>query len=335
MDSITHIAIGACLGEAMAGKQLGRKAMLVGVLAHSLPDIDFLAALWLDTADNLFAHRGLTHSFFFLLILSPLLALIFQRIFKTNSISYRHWLFFFLIAGALHLLLDALNNYGTGWFEPFDHRRVAFNVIFVADPFFSIAPGIAFLLLFFYRRHRIRKIIYISGLTVSLLYTGYCISNKLIIEQKMRNILTAQPFAFKKFMTTPAPFQNWLWFAVAETDSGFYTTYISVFDNNRDYRLSFFPRNDSLLEQVRDKKEAVKLIRFSQGYYTLEKNRDTIVINDLRFGQITGWDDPLYGFSFHYYLQPVTDNKLVVQRGRFANWNQKTWRTFIRRIRGS
>ena len=43
----------------------------------------------------------------------------------------------------------------------------------------------------------------------------------------------------------------------------------------------------------------------------------------------------LYGFFIYYYLHPVMDNKLVVQRGRFAKWNQKTWRTFIRRIRGS
>lgn len=335
MDSITHIALGACIGEALAGKQLGRKAMLLGILGHSMPDIDFLAAIWLDTADNLFAHRGLTHSFFFLFLISPLLALLFQRHFKKREISYRHWVFFFLTAGGLHLLLDALNNYGTGWFEPFNSKRVAFNVIFVADPFFSLAPGIAFLLLLFFRKQRIRNIIYITGLSASLLYTGYCISNKLVIEQKMRNTLAAQAFTYKRFMTTPAPFQNWLWFAVAETDKGFYTTYISVFDRNKSYPLSFFPKNDSLQEQITDQQEAKKLIRFSQGYYTLEKNRDTIVINDLRFGQITGWDNPFHGFSFHYYLQPVTDNKLVVQRGRFANWNRKTWQSFIRRIRGS
>jgi inner membrane protein len=334
LDSITHIALGACLGEAMAGKQLGKKAMLTGVLAHSLPDIDFLAAFWLDTSDNLFAHRGLTHSFFFLVIMSPLLALFFRRYIKKGNISYQHWLFFFLVAGGLHLLLDALNNYGTGWFEPFNSKRVAFNVIFVADPFFSLFPGIAFLLLLFYKQHRIRKIIYITGLSASLLYTGYCISNKLRIEEKMRDVLAAQSFTYKRFMTTPAPFQNWLWFAIAETDSGYYTTYISVFDRNGSNRLSFFPRNENLLQEVNEKTEAKKLIRFSQGYYTLEKNRDTIVMNDLRFGQITGWDDPFIGFSFHYYLQPATDNKLVVQRGRFANWNKRTWRAFVRRIRG-
>lgn len=33
MDSITHIALDACMGQAFAGKQLGKKAMLLGAMA--------------------------------------------------------------------------------------------------------------------------------------------------------------------------------------------------------------------------------------------------------------------------------------------------------------
>ena len=62
MDTVTHIVLGACIGEATAGKILGRKAMLFGALSQSLPDIDFIAYFWLDKTDNLLAHRGITHS---------------------------------------------------------------------------------------------------------------------------------------------------------------------------------------------------------------------------------------------------------------------------------
>ena len=44
MDSITHIAFGACMGDAFSGKQLGKKALLWGVMAQSIPDIEFIAA---------------------------------------------------------------------------------------------------------------------------------------------------------------------------------------------------------------------------------------------------------------------------------------------------
>ena len=65
MDSITHLALGACMGEAFAGKTLGKKAMLWGALAQSIPDIDFLASFWMNTTSNLLAHRGFTHSLLF------------------------------------------------------------------------------------------------------------------------------------------------------------------------------------------------------------------------------------------------------------------------------
>lgn len=48
MYSVTHIALGACVGGMLAGKSIGRKSLLWGGLAQSFPDIDFLAGLWCD-----------------------------------------------------------------------------------------------------------------------------------------------------------------------------------------------------------------------------------------------------------------------------------------------
>ena len=58
------------MGEAFAGRTVGKKAMLWGILAQSIPDIDFISSLWLDTADHLLAHRGFTHSILFAIIIS-------------------------------------------------------------------------------------------------------------------------------------------------------------------------------------------------------------------------------------------------------------------------
>ena len=79
-----------------------------------------------------------------------------------------------------------------------------------------------------------------------------------------------------------------------------------------------------------------ELLRFSQGYYTLErwKDKNKVVFNDLRFGQMKGWEFPQAHFVFHYFLQAPGDNKVIVQRGRFAGWNMQTFRNFVRRIRG-
>jgi len=59
------------------------------------------------------------------------------------------------------------------------------------------------------------------------------------------------------------------------------------------------------------------------------------VFNDLRFGQMKGWEDAQAHFVFHYFLQRPADNAVIVQRGRFAGWDRATFLAFIRRIRGN
>jgi inner membrane protein len=45
--------------------------------------------------------------------------------------------------------------------------------------------------------------------------------------------------------------------------------------------------------------EVQELKTFSQGFYTIEKKQDTLIFNDLRFGQEIGWHDPSQPFACH------------------------------------
>ncbi len=86
----------------------------------------------------------------------------------------------------------------------------------------------------------------------------------------------------------------------------------------------------------RKQEDTHRLIRFSQGFYTIEKAGDsTLVFNDLRFGQMIGWNNPQAGFVFHYFMQNPDDNALVIQRGRFNNWNKEAVLGLLRRMRGN
>ncbi len=335
MDSLTHIAIGACMGEAFAGKTVGRKAMLWGALAQSIPDVDFIAAFWLNTADNLLAHRGFTHSLFFAAVISPLLALAAEKLHRPHNISFLRWTFFFGAAIFGHLFMDAFNNYGVAWFEPFSHYRISFNAIYVADPFFSVWSGIAFAGLLLLKRRSPKRVFWWKfGLYMSGLYLGYCVINKNIINNELKSIMSKQHVAYNNYFTTPTPLQNMLWCIVAANDSGYYVGYRSLLDKNDRISFTFFKRNTILLQPYHDDPDIAKLIRFSQGYYTVEHYKDTLVFNDLRFGQEIGWEDPYGKFSFHYYINFPKDNLLVVQRGRFARWNWQVVKNYLRRIKG-
>ena len=336
MDSITHIAIGACMGEAFLDRKLGKKAMVWGALAQSVPDVDFIASFWMNTSSNLLAHRGFTHSFLFVLIIAVLFSLLAERWHRPHNITLRKWFFFFGGVIFFHVFIDAFNNYGVGWFEPFTHKRISFNAIYVADPFFSIWPGIAVVMLIISKHgHSQRKKWWTMGLGISSLYLLYCIFNKTMINNDVKHILQKQNIQYSRYFTTPTALQNWLWYVVAGNDSGYHIGYRSVFDSKKQIDFEYFPRNEFLLDSVEDTEALQKLKRFSQEFYTAEKWSDTLVFNDLRFGQIMGWQNPRNNFVFHYFLRDSTDNTLVVQRGRFSGWDKNAFSSLLRRIDGN
>jgi len=336
MDSITHIALGACIGEAFFEKGFGKKAMIWGALAQSIPDIDFLAAFWLNPSANLLAHRGITHSLLFAAVMIPAFAFTADRIHRPHDISFRKWLLFFATEILVHLFLDGYNNYGVGWFEPFSHMRFSFNAIYVADAFFSLWPAIACIALMVLNPfHARRSFWWRFGIYLPILYLVFCTYHKFKIDREAREIFALQHIPHERYFTTPAPLQNWLWYVVAGNDSGYYVGFRSVFDSKKEIRFRYFPRNDSILRPLMYREDVRHLITFSQKFYTVEKWSDTLVFNDLRFGQIIGWDDPKARFVFHYYLEPQTHDPAFMQKGRIEGWNRQVLRKYWKRVLGN
>jgi inner membrane protein len=153
-------------------------------------------------------------------------------------------------------------------------------------------------------------------------------------DKEIKNILTKQHIIYSDYFTTPAPLNSWLWYVVTKNDSGYNTGYYSVFDNNKQIDFHFFPKNDFLLDTIRQRRDVKNLISFSKGVYCVEKNNAALVFNVLRFEQINGWEDSGNKFVFHYYLDTSATNVFVMQRGRFAGWNLATFKSLIKRIRG-
>ncbi len=335
MDSLTHIALGGLIGEALLGKVIGKRAILLGAVAQSIPDVDFMASFWLNTPEDLLAHRGFTHSFLFAILLAPLLAWWSTKCSVLQPVSFKKWTLFFSLQIIIHILLDSLNAYGTGWFEPFSHARISFNVLFVADPFYSLWLAISFFVLIWLgRSNSYRNAWAFAGLSISSIYLVYAMSNKYMIDRNVRKTFRKQMIAPTRYFTTPTPLNNWLWYIVAEDKYGYWIGYRSVFVRKDTLSLTFFARNDSLLVPMRDHDALHKLIRFSQGYYIASQNKDALVFNDLRFGQQAGWYNPNAKFVFQYYLNHPAENDLVIQRGRFTNWNTTTMRSMYEQILG-
>lgn len=335
MDSVTHITLGACIGELVLGKKLGKQALIWGAIAQSLPDIDSAAALFLSPEQALLAHRGITHSLVFAVVIGLAIAFLVRRIHYKAYLPFVMLALFFCLQLMLHDLLDTCNAYGTGLLEPFSHQRFSVNLLYVADPLFTIGLLVAFVVLVFKnisyhgRAKWALAAIMFSG--VYLCVAGFC---KLYISGRVKASLEKGQIQ-SAYLITPAPFTSMFWYIVAPVNNGYNTAYSSVFDDNENsLAYQFHAQNDSLLNGVQNKTVVNSLVTFSNKYYTITKAGNNTNINVLRFGQVQGWAVADAPFAFSYPLVAGKNEALLLQKGRLSGWNGHALKIYVKRILG-
>lgn len=335
MDSLTHIVLGAAIGEAVLGKKIGRKAMLWGAFADTIPDFDVFASCCTTDAQQLLVHRGITHSFFFILLMSPLLGWLFSKWFKKTEVSWKSWSWLFFLGMFTHILLDSLTSYGTGWFEPFSSYRVSFNTIFVADPFYTIPFLLCVLIALIAKNGSPSRVKWNKiGLWISSLYLIFTIINKWHVHDVMKTSFDKKEYTSDDFITTPTPLNNFLWMAYSHDSLGSWIGYYSIFDKSTEINFRRVNRNDSLLIPFIGNEDAKILKQFSKGHYAITKVDSTIYFNDLRFGQVGGWDDSDSSFPLAYRLNNNADNSMVLDRGKFKVSISQAFGSLVRRAKG-
>ena len=339
MDSVTQIALGAAVGEAVLGKKVGNKAVLWGAVAGTIPDLDVIPGYFMDTVARLDFHRGFSHSILFCLILAPILGTLAAKIHpQENASSQRDWTRLLFLSLLTHPVLDCFTTWGTQLFWPFDYR-VAFKNIFVIDPLYSLPLIVCVIwLLFKGRGSQIRRKINIIGLSLSSGYLLLTLVNKQIMQQNFENALTAQNIKYSRYSTQPTPANNILWAATAETVDGFYVGYHSFLDNHQGTPFLHLKKNHQLLGEMAENEKVKKLIALTRGYFTVESNMSGLTINDLRFGLINGWAPGPRSLVFSYNLEVSesnTNQELVISRKRGSiNFSRAMLKQFWMRIKG-
>ena len=141
MEPITHFLTGACLGRAGFNRKTAL-ATATMTLAAEAPDLDIFGS-FKGPVFGFGHHRGFTHSFLGLVLVSALVVgfvyLIWRlrgRKIKDPNLPPRWGLLFGLayLAGLTHILLDFTNNYGVRPFWPFSERWYSWDIVFIADP---------------------------------------------------------------------------------------------------------------------------------------------------------------------------------------------------------
>ena len=155
MDPLSQAALGASLSQSFAKDKTKQfSALVIGALAGMAPDLDILIQSTDDPLLFLEFHRQFTHSLIFIPFGALLCALVFYP-FAKKKLSFAQIYLFSFLAYATHGLLDACTSYGTQLFWPFANVRIAWSVVSIIDPLFTV-PLIIFILLAVVRK----KVVY-------------------------------------------------------------------------------------------------------------------------------------------------------------------------------
>ncbi len=338
MDSLTQIVLGASVGELVLGKKVGNRAALWGAIGGTIPDLDVLAQYMMNPIDALLVHRGFSHSILFCILTAPIFGWIVWKIHKNQPASWKDWSWLFFWALFTHPLLDAFTTWGTQLFWPFE-SRLAYKSIFVIDPLYTFPFLILLSIALFKpkssdRRRRLNKL----GLIISTSYLILSFANKLSITPIFERALEEQNIQYSKIETKPMPLQNLLWTANVASDSGYYIGYYSRLDKNSDIHFNFYEHNKKLLSpNLSD--DVSKAISMTQGWYTVDQLKDTLIIHDLRFGIIGDFKTGEGEFVFDYLAKPKLLNERVYyrieQKRNSFQGSDKIFNSLLNRIAGN
>lgn len=277
MDSITQIALGASIAGSVAGKTLGRSALLAGAVLGTLPDLDVLIDYGTAIA-NFTQHRGFSHSLFVLTPLSLLIAWGLSRL--QPKLSYLGWLVLVGLVLLTHPLLDTFTTYGTQLFWPLG-RPLAVNSIFIIDPLYTLPLLIgcaAFLI-----RPPATKVLTL-GLLLSSLYLGWSVTAQHLITERVKPAVAAAGLKDSVLMVQPMPFNTVLWRATAISDDMRVEIVTGFFDGDNALTLEYFPQSPELARAVSELPEAQRLEWFTNGFLHYELNNQQITATDIRLG---------------------------------------------------
>ncbi|HEX2278759.1 MAG TPA: metal-dependent hydrolase [Candidatus Tectomicrobia bacterium] len=137
MDTLTHGLLGAAASQALFAKKLPRGAGLIGLVAGMAPDLDLFMGSATDPVASILYHRQFSHSLIFIPLGALLVSLLFiwVRPFKAARPAVYGAA---LVGYGLHGPLDACTSYGTLLLWPFSYTRVAWDVIAIVDPIFTL-----------------------------------------------------------------------------------------------------------------------------------------------------------------------------------------------------
>ncbi|MET1412059.1 metal-dependent hydrolase [Roseibium sp. HPY-6] len=294
MDSLTQFTFGAAISAACLGSKLGpRKAVLIGGLLGTLPDLDVLIPFE-TKIDQFVYHRGWSHSFFIHAVAAPVIGELILRLFKSlKGNRALVWTTVFLCL-TTHALLDSMNAYGARVFWPFYPDPVGTGSIFIIDPVFTVPllVAVAWAIASAKWSAGLKKIL-VASLFFSTAYLVWGLIVQQHIHARGKSIFAKQGIDVTNVKTVVTPFNTFLWRVIGQADGEYHNLYVSLFDDDEKAFVYKHEFESALVSCVLDDPEYQKMVWFSDGFVRTDLIDGRIVASDYRLGLT-----PSYIFRF-------------------------------------
>ena len=331
MDSFTQIAVGIAVAEVCTGKKLRNKTVFYGAILGTIPDLDVVIGLFLNPVDAVLIHRGISHSLFLFLFLSPILGWIIAKI-ERDKIKFfpatvmAFWCLF------THVLLDLFTSWGTQILWPLEHR-FALKTIFVIDPLYTIPLLISLIMVWKTKNIILRNKYIIRGLWISSSYLLLSCFIKLYALNQFEKALANQRIQYSEIIVKPTAFNIILWNANVATTENYLLSDYSLFDT-QPISFTAYSKNKTLESQLIGNSDFEKLKKASEGWYIISQKNKILYFNDLRFGLLNdNPKNPQFAFSYQFIKNNTKLKAIEVPKSKKDG--KRLLQKIVKRIQGN
>ncbi|MCR9175725.1 MAG: metal-dependent hydrolase [Alphaproteobacteria bacterium] len=297
MDPLTQGVLGAALPQASRTNRAHVAiAGLFGLIAGMAPDLDVLIRSETDTLLYLEYHRQFSHSLIFIpiggLLCAALIHLVLGRRWQLNV-----WQTFAYcsLGYATHGLLDAATSYGTQLFWPFSDRRVAWDIISIIDPLFTL-PLVIGVVASMIKRNAVPARV---ALCWCALYLSFAIYQNAATREIARELANERGHRPERLTVKPSFANLVVWKSIYLADGRFYVDAIRPTFGTRVYQgesvaLLNVPRDLPWLDDTSQQAEDIRRFsHFSDDYLSIHPQDGERVI-DVRYSMLPNAIDPLW-----------------------------------------
>ena len=284
MDSLTQIALGACVAAACVPAAHRRKALAVGAMLGTMPDLDVVVDYG-DPVANFTQHRGFSHSLVVLVPLAVALWWAMKRWWPPVREAPGRWFAAVMLTLTTHVLLDAHTAYGTQLWWPLDSPPVAWATLFIIDPTYTLPLLIAAVVTLWRPRVAAAGWCLATALALSTAYLGWSWIAQGIVVRNARASLADRGLADAPIFATPTPFNTLLWRVVVLDEEGHLEGFDSVVADDGPIEFAFRPSDRAALAAAAAVPAAQRLRWFANEFVSASVDGDLLVLTDLRMGQ--------------------------------------------------